>query len=114
MRIAGMNTIAERICVAAVGAALMAGCTFVQPTAEGEKVRVLAAHEIEHCRNLGALTSTVTDRVGVILRSREAVADDVLQNAKNGAADMGGDTLVPTSIVENGKQTFSVYRCLTP
>lgn len=106
--------IVGKICLAALIAMPAAGCVFVQPTVEGKKVRVLAAHEIEHCRHLGTLTSTVADRVGAILRSREAVEDDVLQNAKNAAADMAGDTIVPINTVENGKQTFNVYRCLAP
>ncbi len=95
-------------------AVLAAGCVFVQPTVEGKKVRVLAAHEVDRCRSLGTLTSQVADRVGAILRSREAVQDDVLVNAKNAAADLGGDTIVPTSEMEGGKQTFGVYRCLAP
>lgn len=94
--------------------ATLAGCVFVQPTVEGKKVRVLAPHEVDRCRSLGTLTSQVADRVGAIPRSREAVQDDVLVNAKNTAADMGGDTIVPTSETENGKQTFGVYRCLAP
>ena len=90
------------------------GCVFVQPTAEGKKVRLLAPHEVERCRSLGTLTSQVADRVGVVLRSREAVQDDVLLNAQNAAAELGGDTIVATSELEKGKQTFAVYRCLTP
>lgn len=97
-----------------IAAAVSAGCVFVQPTAEGKKVRVLAAHEVDRCRSLGTLTSQVADRVGAILRSREAVQDDVLLNAQNAAAAMGGDTIVPTSEMEDGKQTFGVYRCLAP
>lgn len=93
---------------------LLTGCVFVQPTVEGKKVRVLTAGEVERCRSLGTLTSSVADRVGAILRSREAVEDDVLLNAKNSAAAMGADTIVPASTMENGRQTFGVYRCLTP
>jgi len=100
--------------VALVSCLGLGGCVFVQPTVEGKKVRLLAAHEVEQCRNLGGITSQVQDRVGVILRSQEAVEDDVLQNAKNAAADMRGDTIVATGALENGKQTFGVYRCLTP
>lgn len=101
------------LCVLAL-AALAAGCVFVQPTAEGKKVRVLTAGEVERCRSLGTLTSNVADRVGLIARSREAVEDDVLLNAQNAAAQMGGDTIVPTTGMKDGKQTFEVYRCLTP
>jgi hypothetical protein len=95
-------------------AAVTAGCVFVQPTAEGKKVRVLTAAEVERCRSLGSLTSQVADRVGAIPRNRESVQDDVTLNAQNAAAEMGGDTVVPTSDMQEGKQSFAVYRCLTP
>lgn len=97
-----------------IGAVLAAGCVFVQPTVQGKKVRILTAGEVERCRPLGTLTSTVADRVGLIQRSREAVEDDVTLNAQNAAAQMGGDTIVPTTAMVDGKQTFEVYRCLTP
>ena len=92
----------------------VSGCVFVQPTVEGQKVRVLTAPEVDRCRALGNITSTVQDRVGVIVRREDTVADDVLQNAKNAAAEMGGDTIVAASTLSAGKQTFGVYRCLTP
>lgn len=95
-------------------AALATGCVFVQPTVAGKKVRVLTAGEVERCRPLGSLTSTVADYIGAIPRSRDAVEDDVTLNAQNAAADMGGDTIVPVSQMQNGKQTFEVYRCPTP
>jgi hypothetical protein len=93
---------------------VLAGCVFVQPTAEGKKVRILTAGEVDRCRSLGTLTSQVADRAGPSPRSREAVQEDVLVNAKNAAADMGGDTIVPASDLEGGKQVFQVYRCLAP
>lgn len=94
--------------------ALTAGCVFVQPTEAGKKVRVLTAREVKDCRSLGTLTSRVSDSVAAIKRSREAVADDVLVNAKNAAADLKGDTIVPASEMKDGMQTFNVYRCLLP
>lgn len=95
-------------------AAIAAACVFVQPTAEGKKVRVLTAAEVERCRSLGTLTSQVADTIGAIPRSQEAVADDVLLNAKNAAAAQNADTIVSTSEMKNGKQTFNMYRCLLP
>jgi hypothetical protein len=95
-------------------AAITAGCVFVQPTAEGKKVRVLTAAEVERCRSLGVLTSQVADSIGAIPRRREAVQDDVLLNAKNSAAEQNADTIVSTSELKNGKQTFNMYRCLLP
>jgi hypothetical protein len=96
----------------AVTALLLAGCVFVQPTVAGKKVRVLTAGEVERCRALGNLTSTVADRVGAIVRNQDAVQEDVTLNAQNAAADMGADTIVPVEPMQNGKQIFAAYRCL--
>ncbi len=101
-----------RIGIAMLMAAALSACVFVQPTEEGRKVRLLSAGEVDRCQNLGNITSTVTDRIGIIVRRQDTVEDDVLQNAKNAAADMGGDTIVATGALEAGKQTFGVYRCL--
>lgn len=97
-----------------LAAVVASGCVFVQPTEEGRKVRVLTAGEVDRCRSLGKLTSQVSDRIAAVPRSREAVQEDVLINAKNAAADMNGDTIVPASDMEDGKQAFNVYRCLAP
>lgn len=100
--------------IAVLFVAAVSGCVFIQPTEEGQKVRVLTAGEVDRCRALGNITSTVTDRIGVIVRRQDTVEDDVLQNAKNAAADMGGDTIVAAGALNAGKQTFGVYRCLSP
>lgn len=92
----------------------LSGCVFVQPTEAGKKVRVLTGAEVDRCRPLGNITSSVTDRIGIIVRRQDTVEDDVLQNAKNAAADMGGDTIVASGPLTAGQQTFEVYRCLTP
>lgn len=102
----------RRLVTVAVLATALAGCVFVQPTEQGRKVRVLTEGEVDRCRYLANMTSSVTERIGLIVRRADTVEDDVLQNAKNAAADMGGDTIVPTSKLSGGKQTFGVYRCL--
>ncbi len=105
---------AKSVFLILAGVTLAAGCVFVQPTTEGKKVRILTPGEVERCRSLGTLTSSVADYIGAIPRARDAVQDDVTLNAQNAAADMGGDTIVPASSMEGGKQIFNVYRCLAP
>jgi hypothetical protein len=88
------------------------GCTWVKLTAEGEKVRVLSAVEVKSCKQLGKTTTTLKDKIAGISRSKEKVKKEMESLARNSAADMGGDTVVPVSNVENGKQTFEVYKCV--
>jgi hypothetical protein len=49
--------------------------------------------------------------VGFIPRHPDAVQDNVNVTARNSAASMGGDTIVPVAPLADGKQTFDVYRC---
>jgi hypothetical protein len=34
--------------------------------------------------------------------------------ARNSASRMGGDTIVPLTVIEAGQQTFVVYKCVNP
>lgn len=91
---------------------LLAGCTWVKPTAEGEKVRVLEAKEVTSCKSLGSTTATLADKVVGIKRKPQKVKKELETLARNSAADLGGDTIVATSEVVSGKQSFAVYRCV--
>lgn len=66
----------------------------------------------EGCQKLGSTTASVIDKLGFIERNEEKVERDLAALAKNSAADMGGDTIVPTGPARGGKQTFNVYKCL--
>jgi hypothetical protein len=94
-------------------AILLSGCATLKLTEQGEKVRVLEPNEVASCKNLGRTNTSVTSRV-VIERPEEAVAKELLIVARNSAARMGGDTIVPLTVIENGQQTFVVYKCVNP
>jgi hypothetical protein len=50
--------------------------------------------------------------VAYIDRNREKVATELETLARNAAASMGGDTVVPETVVsEQGEQSFGIYRC---
>jgi len=102
----------QRILSLTCGALMMAGCTWVKPTSEGEKVRVLAANEVASCKSLGSTTATIADKVVGIKRKPKKVQKELETLARNSAVDLGGDTVVAVSEVVNGKQTFAVYRCV--
>ena len=37
--------------------------------------------------------------------------DELLRLARNEAGSMGGNAIVPESVIEEGRQTFGVYSC---
>ncbi len=94
-------------------AMLLSACSSLKLTEGGEKVRVLDPAEISTCKNMGRTNTSVTARV-VIERPADTVAKELRTVARNSAARMGGDTIVPLTVIENGQQTFVVYKCINP
>lgn len=87
-------------------------CTWVKLTPEGEKVRVLDTTEVTHCKKLGKTRAMLKDKIAGVSRNAEKVEKELQTLARNSAVDMGGDTVVPVSEIEDGKQVFEVYRCV--
>jgi len=86
-------------------------CTWVQLSAQGQSVRVARPAEVVECERLGEATATVVDKVGFMKRSREKQVKELETLARNEAAEMGGDAIVATSDIEDGRRRFAVYRC---
>jgi len=93
---------------------LMAGCATFELTEAGEKVRVLGPAEVGSCRELGKTNTSVTWSIMGIPRPEETVSKELRSIARNSAGRMNGDTIVPLTVVEEGKQTFVVYKCVNP
>jgi hypothetical protein len=91
--------------------AVAGGCSLVKLSDAGERVQLSTPGAIAACTGLGKLTASVVHEVGFIPRHPDAVQDNVNVTARNSAAGMGGDTIVPASPLADGKQTFDVYRC---
>ena len=97
----------------AMGAGLLvAGCTWVKPTPEGENVRLLSAAEVAKCERIGETTVSLLAKVAGIERNQVKVQRELNTLARNSAADIGGDTVVPLGPPADGKQTFAIYRCM--
>ncbi|MCZ6796863.1 MAG: DUF4156 domain-containing protein [Gammaproteobacteria bacterium] len=108
-----MKSVHKIILVTAISA-VFAGCATPRLNAGGEKVRVLAPDEVSSCRQLGKTNATVLDKVVGINRPIESMAEELETMGRNSAANMGGDTIVPLTVVENGSQSFIVYKCIDP
>jgi hypothetical protein len=98
----------------AVFALLLSACTWVELTPAGDTVRIVSANEVEGCKRLGTTTASLRDKILGIERNQERVQRELNTLARNGAADMKGDTVVPISEPDDGKQRFAVYRCFNP
>ena len=103
----------KSLVVVAAVLGLMA-CSWVKLSPEGEKVRVLVQSEVASCKKIGKTIANVADKVAGLQRKEHVVQENLEVLARNAAAEMGGDTIVPASPIDDGKQSFDVYRCVGP
>ncbi|HLF98518.1 MAG TPA: DUF4156 domain-containing protein [Methylococcaceae bacterium] len=108
-----MKSVPKRLFLGASFLALSA-CSFVNLSPGGDKVRLLRLDEVGRCTHLGRVTSNTKATVGFIARNRDTVQEEVNRLARNNAADMGGDSIVPLGPMIEGEQGFNVYRCINP
>jgi len=87
------------------------GCSWVKPTDSGARVRVATADEVEDCDDAGTTHVSVMDKLGVVERKQAKVAKELETLARNSAAQLGGDSVVATTEIVDGTQTFAVYQC---
>ncbi len=74
-------------------------------------MRVAKEGEAAGCETKGRTHAQTTDRVLIFARSDPKIEQELESLARNEAALMGGDTIVPASAIEGGRQTFDVYLC---
>ena len=101
-----------RFLLIAATTSLLAACSnWVQVTNEGAGVRLANAGEVGNCRRLGRTQAQTMSRVVVVERGNERVQEELSRLARNEAGSMGGNTIVPESVIDEGRQTFGVYSC---
>ncbi len=93
---------------------LLSSCATVRLSEGGNKVRILTPDEVASCRRLGKTNTSITDSILGVNRPIEALEKELQIIGRNSADNMGGDTIVPLTIIEDGNQTFEVYKCIDP
>ena len=91
--------------------ALLTACNWVEIRPEGQNVRVRSGGQTGQCNRIGVTNSETSARVLFFPRGSEQVQEELLILARNEAGLMGGNTIVPDSVVNNGRQRFVVYSC---
>ncbi len=102
----------RKIFVMIMALVLLNACAWVELTDGGKKVRVLSQQEVSSCKHVGKTTASVADDVAGMKRKEHIVKENLEMLARNSAAEMGGDTIVPMSGIKDGNQTFEVYKCV--
>ncbi len=92
------------------------GCTWVELTDEGKAIRVVKLEDVANCKQTGKVLVKLKDKVAGFDRDEEKVRHELENLARNMTVElkMEGDTIVPISPIEGGKQSFAVYKCINP
>lgn len=88
-----------------------AGSDFIKVRPGSDKVVLADPGQVAHCQPKGKITVSVLAKVGFITRSVKDIDANLLQLARNGAIDAGGDTVVKGARPALGKRTFLIYKC---
>jgi hypothetical protein len=90
---------------------LSTGCTYVKTDAGAENIVLANDSRVQNCKRIGTASASVKADIVGINRKSGKVASELLALARNEAATMGGNTLVASSEIKDGKQGFIVYKC---
>ena len=89
----------------------MVACTWVELNPKGEGVRVITASEAQGCKPVGKAHAQVLDTAAGFKRSAEKMALELETIARNTAAEIGGNAIMPTSPIQEGKRDYQVFLC---
>lgn len=91
----------------------LGGCAsnLVEVRQGSDRVSLADASQVASCQSKGEIKVSVLAEIGFISRSVQEVEANLLQLARNGAIDSGGDTLVKGNSPAFGKRTFNIYKC---
>ena len=90
---------------------VLVSCSWVEITDEGKTVSVREKDQVADCKKVGKVTASLADKVAGVKRSKEKVEKELEILARNNAVDYGGNTIVATTEVEDGKRSYDVYKC---
>ncbi len=89
---------------------LLTGCTFVQLSDAGAGVAQLGSGDVANCQSKGVVSTQTRAKV-VVSRSQEAVREELTVMARNEAAKLGANAIVPIARPVDGAQSFRAFLC---
>lgn len=94
---------------------LLSACTYgIVLDAGGQAVRTdWNGRHTSACRDIGKITVSVLSRIGPVDRNDIKVRDELEIMARNQAAQMRADTIVPLGDPRDGEQAWEGYSCGT-
>lgn len=90
---------------------LTGACAWVSPNVDSHHVALVKERAVANCDLLGQTTSKTLSKIVVVNRNEDKQRNEAIILAKNQAVALGGDTIVAKTPLQQGEQTFAVYRC---
>lgn len=91
--------------------ASVSACTFVKLSDAGSNVDIRQNTSVANCQRLGVISVSGVDGVGFVKRGDTKVAGELSAQARNDAASMGANVVVPLGDPVEGQQKFEAYKC---
>ncbi len=101
----------QKFLILAISLFALPACTWVQLTSTGKQVDIRADSQVANCERIGRATSITMDRLILVDRSSARQQEELFTLARNEAANMGGNVIVASNNITNGRQQFDVYNC---
>ena len=89
---------------------LFSGCAFVELSDQGALVEQGTEEDIVNCELIAEVSSQTKDKI-LIDRSDKSVTGELAILARNKAAEMGANVIVPSTARDGGVQGFKAYLC---
>jgi hypothetical protein len=101
--------IAGYVVVMACG--LCGACSPPLPVTSADAVRTGTAETVSGCHSVGSTHVSVQDRLADYAGQPGRTASELLLLAKQGAAQLGGNVVIEMTEIDEGSQSFAVFRC---
>ena len=89
----------------------LVACSFVKLNPQAQTVTVIPSNTmLNNCKYLGSTNASLWSKADTF-QSQAKVESQLDTLARNEAATMGGNTVMPTSVINNGQRAYSVYNC---
>jgi Domain of unknown function (DUF4156) len=88
---------------------IISGCSFVDSLPGSELV--VMSNQTEQCTKLGETRVSVLSTIAGFDRDEDVMSEELITMARNAAFEQGGNTISQSTEVEDGTQSFGIFRC---
>ncbi len=89
---------------------VIVGCASPELTLQGSKVNVGNESDLKQCQVLGSTRLSLSS-TRIRWMKEEQMKEQLIIEARNFAARIGGNMILPVGVLEEGKQSFKIYNC---